>query len=314
MLGRGRSAVNREPRASCALQQEIVLLRCGMVLPRCDMERRARRTARPGAGMRSIRGPRSLAGALQHRYASQTVGSPTLIKKYGNRRLYDTGESRYITLEELSRKIQGGGDVRVIDAKTGEDLTQGTLTQIIIEGRGAARMLPVPLLVQLIRLGDDALAEFFGRHVSDALSVYLELKRGASAVARYNPFAAMPFAAGDALARMWMSSGLGAGRATQVPPAWSPPPSGQDEDAEDSGDAPFGMSSGPSPADADERGRGRSDDDERGRGRADELAQLRREIEELKRSVLQRDQRAERAERAEPRTGQTRSTRKRKPR
>ena len=239
------------------------------------------------------------------------MGPPTLIKKYGNRRLYDTGESRYITLEELSRKIQQGGDVRVIDAKTGEDLTQGTLTQIIIEGRGAARMLPVPLLVQLIRLGDDALAEFFGRHVSDALSVYLELKRGASAVARYNPFAAMPFAAGDALARMWMSSGLGAGRATQVPPTWSPP-SGQEEDGEDSGGEPFGASSGPSPADADERGRGgRSEEDERGRGRGDELAQLRREIDELKRSMLQRDQRAERAE---PRAGQTRSTRKRKPR
>jgi polyhydroxyalkanoate synthesis repressor PhaR len=243
------------------------------------------------------------------------VGPPTLIKKYGNRRLYDTGESRYITLEELSRKIQAGGDVRVIDAKSGDDLTQGTLTQIIIEGRGAARMLPVPLLVQLIRLGDDALAEFFGRHVSDALSVYLEIKRGASTVARYNPFAAMPFAAGDALARMWMSSGLGAGRATQMPPAWSPPPPGQDEDGEDSGGEPFGVSPGPSPADTDERGRGgRSDDDERGRGRADELAQLRREIDELKRSVLQRDQRTERAERAEPRVGQSRSTRKRKPR
>jgi polyhydroxyalkanoate synthesis repressor PhaR len=280
-------------------------------VPRCDMERRVRRTARAGAGMRSIRGPRSLAGALQHRYASKTVGSPTLIKKYGNRRLYDTGESRYITLEELSRKIQQGGEVRVIDAKTGEDLTQGTLTQIIIEGRGAARMLPVPLLVQLIRLGDDALAEFFGRHVSDALSMYLEIKRGASAVARYNPFAAMPFAASDALARMWMSSGLAGGRPTQAPPGW-PPPSGPDEDGEDRGDEPFGMSPAPSPAEADERARaGRSDEDERGRGRADELAQLRREIDELKRSMLQRDQRPERAE---PRAGQSRSQRKRKPR
>jgi polyhydroxyalkanoate synthesis repressor PhaR len=243
------------------------------------------------------------------------VGAPTLIKKYGNRRLYDTGESRYITLEELSRKIQEGGDVRVIDAKSGEDLTQGTLTQIIIEGRGAARMLPVPLLVQLIRLGDDALAEFFGRHVSDALSMYLEIKRGASAVARYNPFAAMPFAASDALARMWMSSGLGAGRVPQAPPAWSPGPSGPDRDDEHGGDEPFGMSPGPAPADADERGRGgRNDEDERGRGRGDELAQLRREIDELKRSMLQRAERTERAERAEPRAGQSRSTRKRKPR
>jgi polyhydroxyalkanoate synthesis repressor PhaR len=227
---------------------------------------------------------------------ARPVSPPTLIKKYGNRRLYDTGESRYITLEELSRKIQEGADVRVMDAKTGEDLTQGTLTQIIIEGRGAARMLPVPLLVQLIRLGDDALAEFFGRHVSDALSVYLEIKRGASAVARYNPFAAMPFAAGDALARMWMSSPLGAGRAAQVPPTWPPP--GAPGDDEPGGDAPFGSPPGASAAAADERGR----------GHADELAQLRRELDELKRSVLQRDQRAE------PRSGQGRGPRKRKPR
>jgi polyhydroxyalkanoate synthesis repressor PhaR len=223
------------------------------------------------------------------------VSPPTLIKKYGNRRLYDTGESRYITLEELSRKIQEGGDVRVVDAKTGEDLTQGTLTQIIVEGRGAARMLPVPLLVQLIRLGDDALAEFFGHYVSDALRMYLEVKRGASAVARYNPFAAMPFAASDALARMWMSSPLG--RAAQVPPVWSSPSPDDGEAGEPVADEPFGAPPGPL-----------SDAGERGRGRSDELAQLRRELDELKRSVLQRDQRSE------PKPGSTRSTRKRKPR
>ena len=81
----------------------------------------------------------------------------------GLRRLYDTGESRYITLEELSEKIRAGQDVRVVDAKTNEDLTQATLTQIIIESRGAARLLPPQLLTQLIRLGDDSLAEFFNR-------------------------------------------------------------------------------------------------------------------------------------------------------
>jgi polyhydroxyalkanoate synthesis repressor PhaR len=204
------------------------------------------------------------------------VSAPTLIKKYGNRRLYDTGESRYITLEELSRKIQEGTDVRVVDAKTGEDLTQSTLTQIIIEGRGAARMLPVPLLMQLIRLGDDSLAEFFGRYVTDALSVYLEIKRGASAVARFNPFAAVPFAAGDALARMWMSSPFGASRAAQSTPTWhaSPP----DDDLADAGEAvepPPGIPS--------------EDVDVRVHERTDELAQLRRELDELKRSVLQRD-------------------------
>ena len=74
----------------------------------------------------------------------------TLIKKYGNRRLYDTGESRYITLEELAEKIRSGLDVRVVDAKTNEDLTQATLTQIILESGSAHRTLPVPLLTMTV--------------------------------------------------------------------------------------------------------------------------------------------------------------------
>lgn len=89
-----------------------------------------------------------------------------LVKKYGNRRLYDTEASRYITLEELSARIREGDDVDVIDAKTGQDLTQVTLAQIILESRGGAKLLPVPLLKQLVRMGDDALAEFFGRYVA----------------------------------------------------------------------------------------------------------------------------------------------------
>lgn len=102
-----------------------------------------------------------------------------LVKKYPNRRLYDTLESRYITLEELAEKIRAGADARVIDAKTDEDLTQQTLTQIILESRNAARLLPVPLLVQLVRMGDDALAEFFSRYVAWALEVYLATKQNA---------------------------------------------------------------------------------------------------------------------------------------
>lgn len=113
-----------------------------------------------------------------------------LIKKYGNRRLYDTARSRYITLEDLADLIRRGetDDVRVVDAKSGKDLTTATLAQIIVESRGAARLLPIPILVQLIRMGDDALAEFLGQYVSWALSVYLEAKKGMQALAPFNPF------------------------------------------------------------------------------------------------------------------------------
>jgi len=131
----------------------------------------------------------------------------TLIKKYGNRRLYDTGLSRYITLEELAGQVRDGADVRVVDAKSGSDLTQATLAQIILESRGGSRLLPVPLLVQLIRMGDEALAEFFGRYVSGALELYLQAKAGAQAFAPMNPFATLPFTATNALARLFGSGG-----------------------------------------------------------------------------------------------------------
>lgn len=128
--------------------------------------------------------------------------SPRVVKKYSNRRLYDTAESRYVTLEELAESIRRGADARVVDAQTGDDLTQATLAQIIIEGRGAAQFLSVPILTQLIRMNDDALAEFFGRWVSAALELYQQARQGVAAIAPYNPLAAMPFAAGNVLSRM----------------------------------------------------------------------------------------------------------------
>lgn len=137
-----------------------------------------------------------------------------IVKKYGNRRLYDTDASRYITLAELTEKIQGGAEVTVVDAKTNEDLTAATLTQVIIEGREASRLLPIPLLHQLIRLGDDALAEFFGRYVTAALEMYLQAKQGAQAFAPMNPFAAFnPFGGGS-----FLRAFTGAGKEKSAPP------------------------------------------------------------------------------------------------
>lgn len=131
-----------------------------------------------------------------------------LVKKYSNRRLYDTEESAYITLEELADRIRKGADVRVLDAKTGDDLTQQTLAQIILESRGAAKLLPIPLLLQLIRMGDDALAEFMGKFLSTALELYMAAKQGAQTLTPLNPFATLPFSATSALARLLSGGGL----------------------------------------------------------------------------------------------------------
>lgn len=114
-----------------------------------------------------------------------------IVKKYGNRRLYDTARSRYITLADLAELVSRGADVEVVDARSGEDLTDATLAQIVVEGRGAARLLPAPLLVRLIRMGDAALAEFFGQYMSWALELYLQARQGAQAIGPAAAFSRM---------------------------------------------------------------------------------------------------------------------------
>jgi polyhydroxyalkanoate synthesis repressor PhaR len=79
---------------------------------------------------------------------------PILIKRYANRKLYDQGRSRYITLEELEELIRQGREIRVVDAVSGEDLTGQTLAQIILDtARGRRTALPIPFLHQLIQHG-----------------------------------------------------------------------------------------------------------------------------------------------------------------
>jgi polyhydroxyalkanoate synthesis repressor PhaR len=180
-----------------------------------------------------------------------------VVKKYGNRRLYDTEASSYITLEELAERIRQGDDVQVIDARTGGDLTQATLAQVILESRGAARLLPVPLLKQLIRMGDDALAEFFGRYVAWALEVYLHARQGAQAILPWTPLSSAPFTLLGPLSRLF-------GAAPWVDPAAPRSPSGAPDAAPTDDVAP----EEPPPAAPQE-----------------ELAALRRELEELKRKV-----------------------------
>jgi polyhydroxyalkanoate synthesis repressor PhaR len=80
-----------------------------------------------------------------------------LIKRYGSRKLYDTEESRYVSLEELAEWIRQGQEIRVVDNKTQGDVTSQTLTQIISEeGRKGRTLLPNEVLHEMIRLGEQA--------------------------------------------------------------------------------------------------------------------------------------------------------------
>jgi polyhydroxyalkanoate synthesis repressor PhaR len=94
--------------------------------------------------------------------------TPTTIKKYANRRLYNTGTSTYVTLEDLAAMVKAGEDFLVYDAKTGEDITRSVLAQIIFEQENKAgqNLLPTTFLRQLIR--------FYGDSMQMVVPKYLE--------------------------------------------------------------------------------------------------------------------------------------------
>ena len=96
----------------------------------------------------------------------------TVIKKYANRRLYNTATSTYVTLEDLARMVKDGSDFIVYDAKSGEDITRSVLTQIIFEEehKGDNNLLPINFLRQLIR--------FYGDSMQGMVPGYLEFSLG----------------------------------------------------------------------------------------------------------------------------------------
>src|ERR1700688_520056 len=132
---------------------------------------------------------------------------PVVIKKYANRRLYNTGTSAYVTLADRAKMVKGGEDFVVYDAKTGEDITRSVLTQIIFEqeGKEGQSLLPITFLRQLIR--------FYGDSVQALLPSYLEFsidrftgeqqkfREEAGRAFGASPFAASSFGALEELTR-----------------------------------------------------------------------------------------------------------------
>jgi polyhydroxyalkanoate synthesis repressor PhaR len=99
--------------------------------------------------------------------------SEVLIRKYSDRRLYDTNASRYVKLKDIARMVRDGMDVRVVDGRTGKDLTHVTLTQIIVEdARDREIALPLQLLTQLVRASDKATHDFLTWYLNSTLDLY----------------------------------------------------------------------------------------------------------------------------------------------
>lgn len=100
-------------------------------------------------------------------------GEPITIKKYANRRLYNTDTSSYITLDDLAAMVRANVDFKVVDAKSGEDITHSILTQIIVEAEasGSSQMLPVSFLRDLIGM--------YGNSMQAMMPTYLEASMNA---------------------------------------------------------------------------------------------------------------------------------------
>ncbi len=107
-------------------------------------------------------------GTCAQEQVMPSTDRPTIIKKYANRRLYNTGSSTYVTLEDLATMVKAGDEFLVHDAKSGEDITRSVLAQIIFdqEGKEGQNLLPITVLRQLI--------QFYGDSMQAMVPSYLE--------------------------------------------------------------------------------------------------------------------------------------------
>jgi polyhydroxyalkanoate synthesis repressor PhaR len=100
-----------------------------------------------------------------------------IIKRYGNRRLYNTETKSYVTYQDLAQIIRAGHDIQVIDSSTKADVTKAVLVQVILEEEKNQRnLLPLPFLFQLIRSQEGAVHDFFTNYLSSSFEAYLKTK------------------------------------------------------------------------------------------------------------------------------------------
>lgn len=177
---------------------------------------------------------------------------PVVVKKYANRRLYNTESSSYITLDNLAEMVRQGRDFVVYDAKTGEDITRSVLTQIIVEeeNKGGRAMLPTNFLRQLIGFYGDQMQSVVPRYLEQAMTAFSEQQEQVRATMQKTMGSMFPFGNMEEMSRQNMAM---MERAFSLfTPFYRPP---------GEGGAP--------------------------RNEAEELAELRREVERLRRELAE---------------------------
>lgn len=107
----------------------------------------------------------------------KSEGEQLIIKRYGNRRLYNTETRSYVNYEDLAKLIRDGQDIQVIDSTSKEDVTKAVLIQLILEEeKNNKTVLPTPFLFQLLRSREESMQDFFKNHLSASYEAYLKTK------------------------------------------------------------------------------------------------------------------------------------------
>src|SRR5690348_16655539 len=116
---------------------------------------------------------RHAAHGMTEQHAEKNNRKHLDIRKYPNRRYYDTTHSRHLTLEEIRDLVRDGYDIKVEDSKSGADITSQVLTQIILEFETPKlEAFPTSMLVQMIRANERAVGDFIQKYFSQAFSAY----------------------------------------------------------------------------------------------------------------------------------------------
>jgi polyhydroxyalkanoate synthesis repressor PhaR len=157
-----------------------------------------------------------------------------LIKKYANRRLYDASVSRHVTLDDIRELIIKGEKIRVVEDKSGEDITRLILLQVIAEQEQFGRpILSTPLLESIIRFYGNGLHEFMGRYLERSVEAFTQQQQSVQSqlaqLMQQTPMSAMAELARQNL-EAWQKmqaavfNNIGAGTPPSAPPAAAPPP------------------------------------------------------------------------------------------
>jgi polyhydroxyalkanoate synthesis repressor PhaR len=204
--------------------------------------------------------------------AETAAPTPVVVKKYANRRLYNTEASSYVTLEDLAQMVRQGRDFVVYDAKSGDDITRSVLTQIIVEeeSKGGQNLLPTSFLRQLIGFYGDNLQSLVPRYLEFAMSSFARQQEQMRRTMEQTiggfglPFPGTPFPNLEEMGKQNMAM---MERAMQLFSPFRPPAApGAEQPGTAAGTAPGAAS---------------------GRGEAQTIDSLRAEVESLKRQLAE---------------------------